>query len=425
MSLMISSIGPLFNSVLSAASSLGATASVMKGKDASSSAYIADERMRNITSDLFGGEKPQGAGGSMDAWTRVPGGNVDVAKVGRVVGVDSSILATNVSSVDSNHTTINLKGCPSTLTFSPDGSVLYAGSFGVYGIFDSYMMYNELNDTISSIAATPDKRHLVVTMAYDNAIYILDANTLKKRKTFDLGFCGSKAHLTPDGKKAYLTQSVTVTGVIDMESFELDKISGGGFDFVFSKDGRWGCGRSPNEGNMTIFDTQSGNFSQIAMDGVPVRFAMDSAKDLCYATYDFGGNVSMIDMRTKEVTTVATESAGICNIALTPDGNQLYMADLNNNSVLAFNTQTHGHKRIDTGVWPMFVTASPDSKYVFVSNNGNQITGKYSSVSQISTATNTVVQTFDQVTSPMELIVNNESNQLFVASYPGLQVFDF
>ncbi|SRR6266404_1562461 len=121
-----------------------------------------------------------------------------------------------------------------------------------------------------------------------------------------------------------------------------------------------------------------------------------------YTFFDDTLNVAIIDIATNTViktVLIATASLIGNEVAVTPDGNYVYLTNQGNNSVAVIETASNTVvKTVPVGTNPSGVAITPDGKHVYVANQGSN------SVSVISTESNTVVATV-QVAEPSAISI--------------------
>ena len=176
--------------------------------------------------------------------------------------------------------------------------------------------------------------------------------------------------ISPDEKIAYVCLSINNSlGIVNLESGRLvSQIPTGvaPFDVVLSNDGatafvsNWG-GRRPDKGARTA--TSAGTPTLVDERGVASS-----------------GSVSVIDLALPNVSAEIDVDLHPSDLALSPDGAQLYVANANSDSVSVIDARVHRRTgsimvrpdpKLLFGSAPNGVALSPDGRRLFVANGGN------------------------------------------------------
>lgn len=378
-------------------------------------AFVAGKLMRRAVDHLFG-SKTQRSESLPKQWTKEPLLNQSGEKVTRFIE-RKSVTAPSISVSKPLKThSINLNGRPNSVVASPDSSRVYAGSFGLYTINTSTYntSFTDLGGVVSTVAVTPDGKHLIASMGFNTSTYILDAKTLKIVTTVDVGISGSNIAIAPDGKKAFITGASRV-GVVDLDSLKVKAIIPEGFfELTFSGSGKRACGVLPPWQGIGILNVENNTFEKIPVqNGTPGALSVHPHKDICYAAYQHGDAFSAIDMRTGKVNTFSLNGSRVGDMALTPDGKQLYMTDSFNNSVVIMDTHTYGFEKIPVGGSPFSVVITSDGDRAFVANYLDL------SVSEISIKTRNITNTIGSIFDPSKLVLTPDNKQVYAVDDQG------
>ena len=190
-----------------------------------------------------------------------------------------------------------------------------------------------------------------------------------------------------------------------------------------------------NSGDKTVsvIDTQSNTvIATIPVGGIPGGVAVSPDGNKIYVTSynitsslanDNGkGIVSVIDGATNTVT--ATVSVGFypTGVTVSPDGNKIYVTNSKDNDVSVVNTQTNAViATIPVGLDPRGVAVNPDGNKIYVINNNyNGSDPGYhgnGTVSVIDAATNKVIATLTVGSLPKGIAVTRDGSKIFVTNF--------
>jgi len=130
-----------------------------------------------------------------------------------------------------------------------------------------------------------------------------------------------------------------------------------------------------------------------------------------------GDTVSVIDTSTNMVTTTVTVGSGPMGLAITPNGDYVYVADYGGASVSVIDTSTNtvtGTVTVGNDPWGVAIT--PNGDYVYVTNNGAD------TVSVIDTSTIMVTTTVTVGASPRGLAITPNGDYVYVVNQGGNSV---
>ena len=130
-----------------------------------------------------------------------------------------------------------------------------------------------------------------------------------------------------------------------------------------------------------------------------------------YLTQTGNNRVSVINTATNTVLTTIAVGSTPAGITVSPDNTRVYVANYSSNTVSVINTTTNTvTNTIATGANPFAVTIRPDGQRLYVTNTSA------GSVTVINTATNTVAATITGVgTQPWGATISPDGNTLYVA----------
>ncbi|WP_171038095.1 YncE family protein [Aquibacillus sediminis] len=123
-----------------------------------------------------------------------------------------------------------------------------------------------------------------------------------------------------------------------------------------------------------------------------------------------GGSVAIVDTDTFTVTEEVQTGSGPAHVAVTSSGDQVWVANVNDDSVSVIETDSHSVQTIEVGKVPNEVAITPDEKYVFVANVESNV------VSVIDTNSLETVQTVKAGDGPHGVTVSLNGEELWVAN---------
>ncbi|WP_410507064.1 NosD domain-containing protein [Methanosarcina hadiensis] len=144
--------------------------------------------------------------------------------------------------------------------------------------------------------------------------------------------------------------------------------------------------------NVYVIDTATGTvISKVKIGPWPERVAVTPDGENVYVTNSWDGNVSVIDTATNTITD--TVKVGSYDIVVSPDGKKVYVTSGDSNNISVIDTDTNTvTATVPVGNWPERITVTPDGKKVYVANHGS-INALDDTVSVIDAATNMVTAT--------------------------------
>jgi autotransporter-associated beta strand protein/YVTN family beta-propeller protein len=322
---------------------------------------------------------------------------------------------------------LQFSGRPVDLALSPDGRTVFIKNMSNLLVVDavSWSLLQTLNypgsgASMHGIAVSRDGSHVYVTGA-GNELYdwAVGANrTVAFSRTISLpgGSYPCGVAVSTDGSKAYVCLSIRNTlAVVDLSTGSVSRQINVGiapWDVVLSPDGNtayasdWG-GRLPVSGDLTA--TSAGTPVVIDSRGVGAS-----------------GAVSFVDLATAVETAQVPTGLHPSALALSQDGNSLYVANANSDTVTAIDTQAKAAREtILARPDPTFpygsaadgLALSPDGKTLYVADGGNNAVA----VVELPNIqhTNSLVQGFVPTDwYPGAVVV--DSNYVYVANVKGL-----
>lgn len=267
--------------------------------------------------------------------------------------------------------TFPLEQAWSGLAFSPDGKRLYVSSGAGYSVSDIYYfdhwdnqgwkaarvgfsLYGATKDmtAVSSLNVSPDGKLLYAVNNSDHHLYILETHGGRAVSRLKLGDHPFAAKLARDGQTLYVTNlgsanvmAVNVADAAHPEVAATMPTDPHPNDVALTKDGRLfvSCG---NSNNVISFDLKTQQRLEVISTALGPKAPAGSTPN---------------------------------SLALSPDGEKLYVANADNNSVAVLEVEDRGQSKmlgfLPTGWYPTFVTTSADGKRIMVASGKGKGTG--------------------------------------------------
>jgi YVTN family beta-propeller protein/autotransporter-associated beta strand protein len=226
-------------------------------------------------------------------------------------------------------------------------------------------------------AVRGDESLAYVTNFGSNSVSVINTGTNAVVTTINVGTSPTGIAVSPDGTRAYVTQTGNNVSVIDTTT-----------NTVVT--------------TLTGFNAPAG-----------VAFSPDGTR--VYVTNVSGNNVSVIDTATNAVVGAPIAVGSNPNaVAFSPDGTRAYVTNQNSGTVSVINTATNTVvATVGVGTSPRWVAVSPDGTRAYVANNGNN------TVSVINTATNTVVTNIGGFNGPQGVVFSPDGTRAYVTNNVG------
>jgi YVTN family beta-propeller protein len=259
---------------------------------------------------------------------------------------------------------------PHGVNFSPDGTRVYVSneSESVLDVIEAQsgeiLKKIALSGRPNNISITKDGRQVVVGIrALPGALDLIDTNTLTLTKTIPVNASVHNVYVTPDGRYAVSSsiesQSITV---VDLQTDEIAwrlQLDRGVRPMAFE--------RNPDRSTRRIFAQLSG------LNGFAVVDFAKRAEVARINLPDQPGGFGILEGRN------GTPSHGI---GVAPDGKSLWINSTLANAIFKYSLPdlrlvgycalplVHPTGQAATGGVPEWITFTPDSKFVYVSNSG-------------------------------------------------------
>lgn len=291
--------------------------------------------------------------------------------------------------------------------FSPSNSTLTLKH-------QDFLTLNKPLETVQAINS-----NLYVTNNENNTVSVVDPLSGKLVTTIaglngPLGVAG-----TPDGSKAYVTNSGPTPGTVSVISTSTNQITktipvgSAPTGVALSADGQHLYVTNQDDGTLSIIATATDTVSAtICVGGSPVGIAVTPDGAHAYIA-DFPSNVMVLDTSTNQITATISDASlnGPTLVAISPDGKTVYVSDEIGNAVSIIATATNTVTgSIPVGQIPLGLATTSDGTLLYVAN------GADNTVSVISTATNSVVTTIPGFSGPEGLALSLDGKSILVAN---------
>ena len=275
------------------------------------------------------------------------------------------------------------------------------------------------------IAITPGGRKAFISNSLSSSISVLDTVAQTNIATIPVYNVPGESTITPDGGRLFVLHQAPLIGdpdhspvaVIDTATNQLITtvlIPGNGAkDISFTLDGRFAYIANNTEGEVDVIDTTTYQVTSIPTAPGSRRLVFSPRGDRVYVTNNYGapGSVSVIDTATNQV--IATIPVGVApfGVAITPNGNEVYVTNQGDGTVSVINTNTLTVvATIPTGNLCQRVVITRDGTKVFVQN------GFSDTVSAINTATHMVIATLPTGHQPWTILLSPNNRKLYVCN---------
>jgi YVTN family beta-propeller protein len=259
----------------------------------------------------------------------------------------------------------------SGVAFSPDGKRIYVSSGAGYPLSDiqyfdrwdnegwtgarsGYTLYGAAKDktAVSWLTVSADGKLLYALNNSDDHLYILETHGGRAVARLQIGDHPLSAEISKDGKTLYVAN-----------------LGGANIAIVDISD--------PNRPNIT---------GTLATDPHPNDLVL-TADERLFVSCGHTNNVISFDLKTRQRLEVINTALGPKapagstpnSLALSPDGEMLYVANADNNSIAVVDVDERGKSTmrgfVPTGWYPTFVTTSADGKRLIVASGKGAGTG--------------------------------------------------
>jgi YVTN family beta-propeller protein len=228
-------------------------------------------------------------------------------------------------------------------------------------------------------AVTPDGRRAYVTQRASNTVTVIDVATHTIVATISVGLVPRDVAITPDGTRAYVTEASSNTvSAIDIAT---NTLIGAPIPVGVQP---WGIAITPDGGLAVVVDRTSSTVSVIKLgtpaviailpvDREPVEVAIAPDGDIAYVTSTLDNTVVPIDLHSLSVLPSIPVGLFPRSLALTPDGTQIFVANSNADTVSVIDAATRTVSAMfTTGALsiPSGMAITPNGRYALVGTQG-------------------------------------------------------
>ena len=241
------------------------------------------------------------------------------------------------------------------------------------------------------VAIAPDQSRIYVSSEGDEALYVVDADTMRIVNSVPLSARPNNISITPDGRKVYVGIIVPpgAMNVVDTETFEVKEVPnpGGIHNIYVTPDGSHVITGSIGGRRLTVYDTATDE-EVWAWEGNPIRPMAISAKpdgstDKIFVQISLHHGFVVLDWDTRQEVARITQpdipederepgpynNAPAHGIGVSPDGRTVWSTSRMNSRVYVYSLpELELVAEVQTGTDPDWVTFTPDGKYAAVSN---------------------------------------------------------
>ncbi|MEV0946128.1 YncE family protein [Rhodococcus sp. NPDC049939] len=255
----------------------------------------------------------------------------------------------------------------------------------------------------SEVAITPNGKRAYVTNSGSDTVSVINTFTQRVTDTIEVGDRPTGVAITPDGTRAYVTNSnVDTVSVISTATNTVTttiKVGDGANAVAITGNGTRAYVTNLTDDTVSVIDIPTNTVTTtIKVDDQPREVAITPDSNRAYVIHpneddgsippnaDDSGRVSVIDTATNSVTNTIEVDGDPYGVAITPDGTHAYITTVNGVSVIDTRTNT-----VTDTVWVGFdgdVAITPDGTQAYVTQGWG-----INTVSVIDTSTNTVTDT--------------------------------
>ena len=336
-------------------------------------------------------------------------------------------------------TRIGVGNGPFYAAVTPDNTKVYVAHASEAAVYVINATANTLNFPISNIpvgsisfflSITPNGEKVYVSNNTTNSVSVIDVATdTLSGPDIPVGSSPTVSTVTPNGQKVFVVNSASSGGpggtvhAIDVSTDTATPISVGDNPYFVAvtpdSAKAYVSGTDPAipaNGYITIIDVATNgilaNLSTLTPN--PQQILVHPNGQTVYVVHNIsiapGGKVTVIDVASNTVTTTMPAGLSSWSMALTPDGQKLYVSNKDDPNITVYNTATNTlitTISLPIGSQPFNIAVSPDGQYGYVVDVGGA-----NAVRVIDIATDTLLAPISVGTTPVTL------------SFAGLQLTD-
>ena len=226
------------------------------------------------------------------------------------------------------------------------------------------------------VAITPDGGYALVTNFSPPSLKVIDTAARSTLESIPLPASPFGVAISPDGAAAFVTEPTTGTlHSIDLSSRTVTSstpVGAGSNGVAVTPDGRFTWVTNFGEGSVSVVDNQTGTeIDRISVAGRPWGIAFSPNGRRAYVTHQASDQVSVIETNSRTVVQTVTGFVNPSNQpAVSPDGKHLWVANFRHSGeVTVLSTKTNSPVvTIPVGTGPRGVAITPDGERVYVTN---------------------------------------------------------
>ena len=253
--------------------------------------------------------------------------------------------------------TINVVSAPRAIALSPDGTRAYVAGNGGVSVIDTATnqviatVVTSAGDSygIAVVQTGPNTQRVYVTNAANNTVRVINADTATNTYTagdsVQVGSDPRGIAVSADGTRAYVanwaSNSVSVLDTTTASVIRTITVGTNPSGVAVSPDGTRVYVSNYGSNSVSVLDPVAPNplVTSIAVDSQPFGLAISPDGSLLYAA-NAPDTVSMITTKNNSVYSTLTfdpqPETGLHSIAVSPDGNQIFISDLADRRVRVF-----------------------------------------------------------------------------------------
>jgi YVTN family beta-propeller protein len=283
------------------------------------------------------------------------------------------------------------RGAIADLAVTPDGATVVASHYsGSISVTDAVTMTGAVIDVpVEPFMVTAGDRRAYVTISghHHDSVAIIDTETKRVIANHAISGTATDVAVSPDGTRIFVGQAVddgVALSVINtfgrVHTIDLAHGDGLTVDAVqVSPNGRlvYVATSDATSGKLLVVDAAQGRVVRDIPVASPIRdVALSQDGSLAYvAIFDthWGGSVDIIDTAINEITAKVGIGGAPMQMAVSPDGARVYIADYEHVAVLS--TETNSVVDIlNVTAEPSCVAVSPDSSRLYIADHAGTVT---------------------------------------------------
>jgi DNA-binding beta-propeller fold protein YncE len=288
---------------------------------------------------------------------------------------------------------------------------------------------------------SPGGETLVLTAKSSDKIQFFDANTLAHLGDIDMPGSTHELVLSPDGRRVYGSvygggifgknkdpdRRIAIVDLVGRKVARLIDLGGAvaPHSVMLDRHGSLWCTGELGECVFAI-DHDAGSYTPIALGGAAHWIAISHAANKLFASFKTRETVAVLDLATRTVVDRLAIPHGAEGVAVTPDGNTLFVCAHAKGVVHVFDTQTHAQrttlaiKGAPGEVRQLRrVRVSPDGRYVCVSSHVDDFAAIYEA------ATLKQIAGFATPKAPMGFGFAADGVHAFVCCHDAAEMLEF